>query len=83
MMFLKETMPRKDFEAYCRNINVMRGVANRPSSPKYISPEMFGYKKEPFGSVSTGFGASSFPEFEGLTRATRALAIGFGLPGAC
>ena len=47
MMFLKETMPRKDFEAYCKNINVQRGVATRPSSPKYISPEMFGYKKEP------------------------------------
>ena len=47
MMFLKETMPRNEFEAYCRSINVMRGVATRPSSPKYISPEMFGYKKEP------------------------------------
>ena len=40
-------------------------------------------KKEPFGSVSTGFGASSFPEFDGLTRATCALATGFCHPGAC
>ena len=39
-------------------------------------------KKEPFGSVSTGSGASSFPGFKGLTRATCALAIGFGLPRA-
>ncbi|MBO4863665.1 MAG: hypothetical protein J5517_04830 [Eubacterium sp.] len=47
MMFLKETMPRKEFEDYCRQINVSRGVENKPSSAKYVSPEMFGYKKEP------------------------------------
>ena len=47
MMFLKETMPRSDFEEYCRSINIKRGVENKISSSKYISPEMFGYKKEP------------------------------------
>ena len=39
-------------------------------------------KKRAVRLCITGSGASSFPGFEGLTRATCALAIGFCLPGA-
>ena len=51
MLFLKETMPRKEFEEYCQQINKARGVENNPQSKKYISPEMFGFKKEPVSSI--------------------------------
>lgn len=51
MLFLKETMPRKDFEKYCQEINKARGVAEKTNSKKYVSPEMFGYKKEPVESM--------------------------------
>ncbi|MCR5103649.1 MAG: YolD-like family protein [Eubacterium sp.] len=51
MLFLKETMPRKDFEKYCHDINRARGVEGKTNSKRYVSPEMFGYKKEPVESM--------------------------------
>ena len=51
MTFLKETMPRNEFEAYCAEINAARKVSNKPESDKYVSPEMFGYNREPLSSM--------------------------------
>lgn len=39
MRFLADTMPRKDFEAYCDHVNQVRGV--KPGHPDHVSPETF------------------------------------------
>ena len=39
MRFLAETMPRKDFEAYCSHINQVRGV--QPGHKDFVGPENF------------------------------------------
>ena len=41
MEFLSGMMPRKDFEAYCENINRVRGVENKPKSRSRIGIEDF------------------------------------------
>ena len=39
MRFLADTMPREEFEAYCKNINAIRDV--QVGHPDYVSPEHF------------------------------------------
>lgn len=39
MRFLADAMPRKEFEAYCKHVNEVRGVG--PGSKDYIGPENF------------------------------------------
>ena len=39
MIFLAETMPREDFEAYCAHVNEVRGVG--PGHEDFVSPETF------------------------------------------
>ena len=51
MTYLKEVMPRNEFEAYCKEINKARKVENKPSDDLFVSPEMFGYPKEPVTSM--------------------------------
>lgn len=42
MTYLKNTMPRKEFQAYCDKVNAARGVAGKPLSAKFVSPQDFG-----------------------------------------
>ena len=51
MTFLKETMPRKEFEAYCDEINRKRKVQDKPGNENFVSPEQFGYNNEPLSSL--------------------------------
>lgn len=42
MTYLKNVMPREEFQAYCNKVNEVRGVSGKPLNKNFVSPQDFG-----------------------------------------
>ena len=64
LAFLKQTMPPADFQGYCNNLNLLRGIKHTTENqkflfdktdPRYIDPEMIGTVNDVYDTVRERF----------------------------